>query len=99
MVDSRSLYDCLNKLVCTYAQVEDKRTAIDVAILKDDLYKTGGHLRWVDGTNMLADSLTKKMSSEFLRMICNHGLWSLNKSGHHKLASQYDLLMVTIHQP
>ena len=37
VVDSRSLYDCINKLVCTYAQVEDKRTAIDVAILKDDL--------------------------------------------------------------
>lgn len=44
VVDSRSLHDCLNKLVCTYRQVEDKRTAIDVAILKDDLYKTGGHL-------------------------------------------------------
>ena len=99
VVDSRSLYDCLNKLVCTYAQVEDKRTAIDVAILKDDLYKTGGHLRWVDGSSMVADSLTKKMSSEFLRLICNQGFWSLTQSGHQKLASQYDLLMVTIHRP
>ena len=42
VVDSKSLYDCMNRLVCTYAQVEDKRTAIDVAILKDDLQKTGG---------------------------------------------------------
>ena len=41
VVDSKSLFDCLNKLICTYAQIEDKRTAIDVAILKDDLCKTG----------------------------------------------------------
>ena len=45
VVDSKSLFDCLNKLICTYAQIEDKRTAIDVAILKDDLCKTGGHVR------------------------------------------------------
>ena len=56
VVDSKSLYDCMNRLVCTYAQVEDKRTAIDVAILKDDLQKTGGHLRWIEGDNMIADS-------------------------------------------
>lgn len=45
VVDSKPLFDCLNKLICTYAQIEDKRTAIDVAILKDDLCKTGGHVR------------------------------------------------------
>ena len=99
VVDSRSLYDCLNKLVCTYAQIEDKRTAIDAAILKDDLYKTGGHLRWVEGNNMIADSLTKRMSSEFLRNVCNNGLWSLSKSGHQTLLKKHDLLMVTIHTP
>eukprot|EP00434_Breviolum_minutum_P028347 symbB.v1.2.025078.t1/scaffold2414.1/size128436/6 len=31
--------------LATVPYVEDKRTAIDVAILKDDLQKTGGHLR------------------------------------------------------
>ena len=57
VVASKSLFDCINKLICTYSQVKDKRTAIDVAILKDDLYRTGGHLRWVEGSNMVTDSL------------------------------------------
>lgn len=99
MVDSRSFYDCLSKLVYIYAQVEDKRSAIDLEILKDDLYKTGGHLRWVDCSNMVADSLIKKISSEFLKLIYNQGFWSLAKSGYQKLASQYNLFMVTIYQP
>ena len=99
VVDSKSLYDCMNRLVCTYAQVEDKRTAIDVAILKDDLQKTGGHLRWIEGDNMIADSLTKKMNNSFLRSICNSGKWTLSKAGHHKLCQEHDVLMIAIHKP
>ena len=96
VVDSRSLHDCLNKLVCTYTQVEDKRTAIDVAILKDDLYKTGGHLRWVAGPNMIADPLTKRMNSQFLRMVCNKGHWSLTATGHQQLCTDNDVLLVQL---
>ena len=96
VVDSRSLHDCLNKLVCTFTQVEDKRTAIDVAILKDDLYKTGGHLRWVAGPNMIADPLTKRMNSQFLRMVCNQGFWSLTAKGHHQLCTENDVLLVQL---
>lgn len=99
VVDSKSLYDCMNRLVCTYAQVEDKRTAIDVAILKDDLQKTGGHLRWIEGDNMIADSLTKRMNNSFLRSVCNSGKWTLSKAGHHKLCQEHDVLMIAIHKP
>eukprot|EP00435_Cladocopium_sp_Y103_P054634 s153_g17.t2 len=77
VVDSRSLYDCINKLVCTFSQVEDKRTAIDLAILKDDMNRTSGSLRWVAGTNMITDPMTKRMSANFLRYVCNHGYWCL----------------------
>ena len=98
-VDSKSLYDCMNRLVCTYAQVEDKRTAIDVAILKDDLQKTGGHLRWIEGDNMIADSLTKKMNNSFLKSICNSGKWTLSRKGHHKLCQDHDVLMIAVHKP
>ena len=70
VTDSRSLYDCMNKLVCSYTQTEDKRTAIDIAILKDDLKKSGGHARWVAGNNMVADALTKRMKGDFLRAVC-----------------------------
>ena len=96
VVDSRSLYDCINKLVCTYAQVEDKRTAIDVAILKDDLCRSGGTLRWVAGDNMVADPLTKRMCSDFLRMICNTGMWSLSEDGHERQCTEQDVLIVSL---
>ena len=94
VVDSKSLFDCLKKLVCTYAQVDDKRTAIDVAILKDEMQRSGGHIRWVEGTNMVADSLTKKMSSDFLRMVCNNGHWALTSKGHTDLSRGYEIQMI-----
>ena len=74
VTDSKSLYDCMSKLVCTYTQCEDKRTAIDVAILKDDLVRSAGHVRWVEGKNMLSDCLTKEMCSHFLRSVVQSGL-------------------------
>eukprot|EP00435_Cladocopium_sp_Y103_P029748 s1932_g7.t1 len=96
VVDSRSLYDCINKLVCTFSQVEDKRTAVDLAILKDDLNRTSGSLRWVAGTNMITDPMTKKMNSEFLRHVCNHGFWSLSEEGHTRQRENHELLLVML---
>ena len=93
VVDSKSLYDCMSKLVCTYSQVDDKRTAIDIAILKDDLNRTGGHLRWIEGSNMVTDPLTKRMNGEFLRGVCNQGHWALNSKGHSML-QQHELLYI-----
>jgi len=54
-VTGYKLFDCVNKPVCTYTQTADKRTAIDIAILKDDLKRTGSHTRWVEGSNMLSN--------------------------------------------
>lgn len=93
-MDSKSLFDCLSKLVCTYTQVDDKRTAIDVAILKDEMHRSCGHIRWVEGTNMIADPLTKKMSSDFLRSVCNRGRWALTSLGHASLASAGHEVMI-----
>ena len=96
VVDSRSLFDCINKMVCTFSQIEDKRTAIDLAILKDDMHKTGGHLRWVEGSNMITDPLTKRTSSDFLRLVCRTGYWSLTSEGHQKLCRENDLLVMAL---
>ena len=96
VTDSRSLYDCLSKLVCTYTQTDDKRTAIDIAILKDDLRRTSGHTRWVEGENMLCDPLTKRMKGDFLRTVASKGYWSLNKLGFEQQKSEYGLLYVMI---
>ena len=96
VVDSKSLYDCISKLVCTFSQVEDKRTAIDIAILKDDLARTGGHLRWVAGGNMITDPLTKKMNASFLRSVCDKGCWTLSSQGHEQLRNESEILLVMV---
>ena len=62
VTDSKSLFDTITKCRNTSAHIDDKRTAIDLTILKSDLVKTQGQVRWVAGTNMVSDSLTKKMS-------------------------------------
>ena len=55
VTDSRSLYDTINKCRNTSAHIDDKRTPIDLTILKGDLEKTGGQVHWVGGTNMVSD--------------------------------------------
>lgn len=50
VTDSRSLFNCLSQRVCNRClEWQDKRTKTDVAILKDDMKKTGGHTRWKEG--------------------------------------------------
>jgi len=91
VTDSRSLYDTINKCRNTSAHIDDKRTAIDLTILKGDLEKTGGQVRWVGGTNMVSDSLTKKMNPNFLRRVMSVGKWSLTETGHNTLLDLYAL--------
>ena len=81
VTDSKSLYDTLVKCCNTASHIEDKRTAIDITILKRDFQKTGGQVRWIEGTRMLADSLTNRMGSSYLRNIMKTGVWLLSEKG------------------
>eukprot|EP00435_Cladocopium_sp_Y103_P075376 s90_g57.t1 len=94
VTDSKSLYDTVTKCRNTSAHIDDKRTAIDLTILKNDLQTTQGQVRWVSGTNMVSDSLTKKMSSAFLQKVMRLGRWSLTESGHHRLAEIHALFNI-----
>ena len=91
VTDSKSLFDTITKCRNTSAHIDDKRTAIDLTILKSDLVKTQGQVRWVAGTNMVSDSLTKKMSPWFLRKIMEVGKWSLSEQGYQKLVDIHAL--------
>lgn len=93
VTDSRTLYDCMNKLVCSYTQSEDKRTAIDIAILKDDLKRSGGHAGWVADNNMVANALTERMTGIFLRVVCNKRKRTLTHHGNQLLRFDFELLM------
>ena len=45
VTDSKSLYNTITKCRNTSAHIDDKRTAIDLTILKDDLERTRGQVR------------------------------------------------------
>ena len=81
VTDSKSLFDTMQKCCNTSSHIEDKRTAIDVTILKRDFQRTQGQVRWIQGAKMISDSLTKKMGSGFLRNVLQFGTWSLSEKG------------------
>ena len=87
VTDSKSLYDTATKCRNVSAHIDDKRTAIDLSILKRDLQLTRGQVRWVAGVNMISDSLTKRMSASFLRKVMQSGRWSLSEAGHQDVSS------------
>ena len=91
VTDSRSLYDTITKCRNTSAHIDDKRTAIDLTILKGDLETTGGQVRWVGGSNMVSDSLTKRAAPKFLSRIMHLGKWSLTETGYKRLVEIHAL--------
>lgn len=63
------------------SQCEDKRTSIDVALIKQEIQELNGSIRWIDGRTMLADSLTKDARGNYLRYVMKHGKWSILEEG------------------
>ena len=55
--DSKGKYDHL--YYETVGSSEDRRSAIDLAIIREDLSRPQMFLRWVDGKAQVADALTK----------------------------------------
>ena len=56
IVDAKSLFDYLSKET---VGGQDRRTAIEIQIIREDLYHLQGHVRWIDHPAMIADGLTK----------------------------------------
>ena len=76
VTDSKSLFDTMQKCCNISSHIEDKRTAIDVTVLKHDFQQTTGQVRWIQGAKLISDSLTKKMGSSFPRNVLQKGTWS-----------------------
>ena len=58
VTDCKSLYDHLMSPSAP-TSIEDRRTSIDVVIIRDSIRSMTGSLRWVPTNRMLADALTK----------------------------------------
>ena len=60
IIDAKSLYDYLSQETIGG---QDKRTAIEVQIIRQDLLALNGAVRWVDHPSVVADCLTKVKGS------------------------------------
>ena len=58
VTDCKSLYDHLLSPSAPTA-IEDRRTSIDVTIIRESIHNMSAHVRWVPTNRMLADGLTK----------------------------------------
>ena len=78
VTDCKSLYDHVQSQ--SAPTVDDRRTALDIVILKESLSKTLGSLRWAPTQYMLADSLTKESADAFdlLRGCLRQGLYQIS---------------------
>ena len=60
VTDCKSLYDHLHS-PSSPTSIEDRRTSIDVVIIRESCRATRAHVRWVPTSWMLADAFTKDM--------------------------------------
>ena len=80
ITDCKSLYDHLTSM-SSVSKVEDKRVAIDLAILKQCMTRTGLSVRWCPTELMVADGLTKDQMdpADLLRAALDVGEYQLNQ--------------------
>ena len=78
VTDCKSLYDHLVSPSSPTA-IEDRRTSIDVIIIRESAKATQAFVRWVPTAHMLADSLTKDAGEpvELLRVCLQHSEYQI----------------------
>ena len=78
ITDCRSLYDHLISLG-NGGTLDDKRTAIDVAIIRQSIVRTGLDPRWVPTGHMIADAMTKDKAEaiDLLRSVLRSNRYQL----------------------
>ena len=76
VTDSQGNYDYLRNE--TISPSEDRRSAIDLAIIWENLSRPQMFLRWIDGKAQVADALTKLHGDgDLLRAVCRRAFTEL----------------------
>ena len=76
VTDSKGNYDHLRNE--TIGSSEDRRSAIGLAIIREDLSRPQVFLRWIDGKAQVADALTKLHGDgDLLRAVCRQAFTEL----------------------
>eukprot|EP00435_Cladocopium_sp_Y103_P039402 s1944_g10.t1 len=77
IVDAKSLYDLL---INETTGGNDRRTALDVQVLREELKELEGKIRWIEHLQMPADCLTKKHGrTEPLRKLLLEGTFGITE--------------------
>ena len=81
--DCKSLYDHLISPSSPTA-VEDRRTSIDIVIIRESMKTTQAHIRWIPTNRMLADGLTKDKIDpiDLLRSCIRSGNYQISPEAH-----------------
>ena len=76
VVDAKSLFDHLAK--DTIGVTEDKRTAIEMQVIRQSMCETGAAIRWVPHPKMVMDALTKRLGNQVpLKEVLGSGILEL----------------------
>lgn len=62
LIDAKSLYDHLVKP--TVGSTEDRRTAIEMQLIRQSMQETGTAVKWISHELMIADCLTKRFGNK-----------------------------------
>ena len=77
IVDAKSLFDLL---IHETTGGSDRRNALDVQVLREELTELSGRIRWIEHLAMPADCLTKKGGrSDALRELLRAGLFGITE--------------------
>ena len=76
--DCKSLFDHVQSQ--SAPTLDDRRTALDIIILRESLSKTSGILRWLPTDRMIADALTKESPEAFdlIRACVKNGRYQIS---------------------
>lgn len=78
VTDCKSLYDHIHS-PSSPTTIEDRRTSIDIVILKESISLTHAFVRWVPTSRMLADAFTKDQANpmDLLRACMRRGTYQI----------------------
>ena len=75
-VDAKSLYDHLAKETCGHTA--DRRTALEMQIIRQTEAEVGASIRWIDHNRMIVDCMTKVGGNlEPMMKMLTRGEWSI----------------------
>ena len=87
VTDAKSLFDAA-KSVTSGMKLSERRTAIELAIVRDRMKAMDGEWRWVNSHQQLADGLTKTQAKDALAFVLGRGTHRLVHDPHYTAAKK-----------